>query len=797
MTLVRPISASTSFRIGSSLLLVGLLSACGSDSQNNTTTSSTSSITGTAATGAPVTGATITASCKNGQSYNAAAPSDANGGYTIGNIPATAYPCAIKLSSGSLPAGTSALYSVATAGGNTNITPLTTLVLAKAISLAGAGTDIDAWFASGTLGAGLQGLVDNNLDDAVGVLHSLMSTGGSGYSWPASSGGVSFNPFRSSFQPVSGNAYDDLLEQLKNALAAGGASYSTLDALVAALAAGGSVTLPVVPPEEEEPATNLLAGEDGISGTLNGTTYTYTTSARYSRSAGATGKFGAAVATSATDAAQTWSVNLLGVTQATGDHTCVSDGTPAVNMIISSSTLSPGASGYTSISTANPGGSCTITVDRHAATMIEGSFTATLATADGTVVGTVSNGKFHAGNIPSYDGVATSVHNGLVGSHALSFEGNCNTQCSFADGDAVTAVIGADNTLSIGGKVLRNPFNRKFGTPPSSALLTEIIWKDGDTEYAVSNNESGTFNEINIGKSKLVGDNYAGGVPDFLGQLTASGSSGSGSYGPVGLASVTSFTSSSTLADTAAAVVGTHDVAIYQAPSPDEVGPGKLVVSNIGGNLSFTLKTAAGTTLTSITVPINDSSCGDGVCVNLFDQFTTPAGGRRISIRDYYADPVKKAILVGFLPDGYIHGSADGGYSFRNNVLAFGPGIPAVFSTLAGSFSGEHETNFCGRPNLVNVTVGSNGSVRLQGKTSLSCASQDHTATWDGQDDYIIPTATGAQLVIDTTRIGGSQTGGGITMDIANGSTASTFSYLYSNFAGTNGHITLPSPSKQ
>lgn len=383
-----------------------------------------------------------------------------------------------------------------------------------------------------------------------------------------------------------------------------------------------------------------------------------------------------------------------------------------------------------------------------------------------------------------------NVHASLAGSYSLTFDGNCESACSYDDGQSYSATV-SGNTLTIGGKTLSNPVNQKVG---GTFNLVEVIWADNNLRYALSRNDTGVFNEINVSDASQP---QASGLPKFLGQFTGTLTPpATGGDTAIGLATVSAFSSSSTLAETLTAVVGTHDVAIYKAPTIGEIGAGKLIVSNSGGNISFTLESASGNVVAAVTVPETDNSCGDGVCVNLFDQWTTPIGGRRISIRDYYADPIKKAILVGFLPDGYIYGEIDGGYKFRNNVLNFGTTVPNVFSTLAGSYSGPHEANTC-LPNPISVTIANDGSVNLQGKTSLSCTAQDHTATWDGMDDYIIPTATGAQLVIDSTRIGGSQTGGGITIDIANNSNASTFSYLYSNFAGANGHIALPSPTKQ
>lgn len=617
-------------------LFVSLLAACGSD-DSSTPNNTGTSVTGTAATGAAVVGATVSASCKNGQSYNATAVTSANGSYRINGIPADAYPCALKLSGAGLPAGTSALYSIASGSGNSNITPLTSLVLAKAIALAGAGTDLDDWFSNAALASGLQSLVSNHLSDATGVLQSLMSMAGSGYNWP--SGG--FNPFSTAFTPVAGNAYDDLLEELKRALAAPAATYTTLDALMTALAAGGSVTLPTVPEDEEEPGTDpeAAAGLDLVK--------IY---------------------------AGTWTVS------------------------------------------GNTRGTVTISADGSSFDFDDGkSFT-------------ISGDNVY-NRIPNFP-AEPRVQIEIPGSPQQRLR---------------IYVDVADNSKAV-----------KF-----------VYYPDADTEAGAI--------EATVEADEEV----------------------AGSHGPIGLASLSAFTDESSLSDTITAVLGSHDVAIYKAPSIAEVGPGKLVVTSSGGNLGFTLQDSDGNTLSSITVPVSDTSCGDGVCVILFDRFTTPLGGRRIGIRDYYADPVKNRIDIGALPNGYLYGSAEGGYFFRNDVLAFGPAVPAVFSTLAGNFSGEHETNFCGRPNLVNVTISSAGIINLQGKSSVNCASQNISPTWDGMDDYIIPFGTAAKLVLDSQNIGGSQTGGGITLEIANTVNASSFSNLYSNFAGANGHITLPSALRE
>lgn len=121
-----------------------LLSACGSD--NPTATAPADTLTGTAATGAPVTGASVSAKCSSGATY--ATTTRSNGSYGM-VVPAGAFPCAVRLSGGSLPAGTTALHSFAPAPGITNITPLTDLALALRVN-ATTGQSLATWFGTPT-----------------------------------------------------------------------------------------------------------------------------------------------------------------------------------------------------------------------------------------------------------------------------------------------------------------------------------------------------------------------------------------------------------------------------------------------------------------------------------------------------------------------------------------------------------------------------------------------------------------------------------------------------------------------
>lgn len=117
---------------------------------------------------------------------------------------------------------------------------------------------------------------------------------------------------------------------------------------------------------------------------------------------------------------------------------------------------------------------------------------------------------------PGADTVPGTVNAALVKTFTLVFKqgggAGCGTDCGFTEDQQVVVIVGDDNSLSIAGKQLTNPFNRKlFGDTPH---LPEIIWKDGAIEYALSDNQEGIFNEINVGKARA-----GGGIPSFIGQL--------------------------------------------------------------------------------------------------------------------------------------------------------------------------------------------------------------------------------------------------------------------------------------
>jgi len=123
--------------------------------------------------------------------------------------------------------------------------------------------------------------------------------------------------------------------------------------------------------------------------------------------------------------------------------------------------------------------------------------------------------------------VDATINTALVGSYTLVMHG-AEAGSPYAEGEEVTAVVGANNTLKINDSAeLSNPFYRVFGTPNTA----EIIWLDqaNQIEYALTDNKEGHFNEINVGDAKNPGQS---GIPRFYGQLRLETTEGTGPSGP-------------------------------------------------------------------------------------------------------------------------------------------------------------------------------------------------------------------------------------------------------------------------
>ncbi len=233
-------------RLGSTLVLASLISACGSDDTNNPASSTpAATLTGTVAVGAPVSGASINAKCAIG---SFSATSNANGNYGL-VIPSANFPCALR-SSGGTAAGRSVLtlHSFARNTGTANVTPLTDLALALQVNTS-AGKTLADWFANPDNLAAISSALTDAADDLRAALIAA------GYTVPATWTAGSTTPFSSTFTPnPASDAYDQLLEAIADALE-NSTSYADYNALLTAFVAGSA--LPDAPEEEPQAPANL------------------------------------------------------------------------------------------------------------------------------------------------------------------------------------------------------------------------------------------------------------------------------------------------------------------------------------------------------------------------------------------------------------------------------------------------------------------------------------------------------------------------------------------------------------
>jgi len=179
--------------------------------------SNTTTLQGTVAEGAALVNVAVTAKCSDGSGFLDEVITDAEGRFS-GQVDNQALPCALSADS--------RYYSLATAEGTNNITPLTSMVLALASGEPGA-----QWFASEDWAA-----VRATLAATESVLNAQLSL--SGYAMPAGD----FDPFTTEF--VVGDDWDELLDQLGQAIAADD-GVADFEALIQLLAKGLIDQLPL------------------------------------------------------------------------------------------------------------------------------------------------------------------------------------------------------------------------------------------------------------------------------------------------------------------------------------------------------------------------------------------------------------------------------------------------------------------------------------------------------------------------------------------------------------------------
>jgi len=182
-------------------------------------------LSGTAAIGAPVDGGKVSIQCAGGPAL--ATTTSASGLWSV-EIAGQTFPCIVKVTGGSI--GSLAIHSLAQGAGNTNVTPLTDLIVAAAV-----GSDPAAWLTAN--GNRLASALAEAVAALPGAKQALLdSLDTSGYDVPPG------DPFTAKFNPAAGDPFDDLLEAIGDALASSGLSYADFVEQVAA--GGGEVSVP-------------------------------------------------------------------------------------------------------------------------------------------------------------------------------------------------------------------------------------------------------------------------------------------------------------------------------------------------------------------------------------------------------------------------------------------------------------------------------------------------------------------------------------------------------------------------
>lgn len=218
--------------LGTCSALALAITGCGSDSSP----APAAALTGTAATGAAIANATVAVRCATGSSITTS--TDATGVYTVTidemNTAGAAVPCGLQIT---LP-DSSTLYSLASANGIANITPLTNLAVAAAVNAA-AGVSPDDWFGNTSLTLPTAQQIADAQDALEAAL--LSATGEST---------VPFDIFTTAFAAGTTDAYDVWLDDLNAALADAGTSYASLVTAFIGSGSFGSIVINITLPDD-------------------------------------------------------------------------------------------------------------------------------------------------------------------------------------------------------------------------------------------------------------------------------------------------------------------------------------------------------------------------------------------------------------------------------------------------------------------------------------------------------------------------------------------------------------------
>ena len=214
--------------LGCAVAVGGVVAGCGGDGASTPGTpagggggggAASTTVSGVAAIGAPIVGGTVSLGCFAGSP--ATATTDSGGSWST-SVPTANLPCLVTVSGGTVGSGgaasTERLISLAAGSGSAltvNVTPLSSLVLAG-MDESGLGEALFERHEAGAIGR-----VAAVMHAATELLGAKLSA--NGFTVPSG-----FDPVGGTFTAVAGNAYDDLLEQIRDALAHAGKSYRDL-----------------------------------------------------------------------------------------------------------------------------------------------------------------------------------------------------------------------------------------------------------------------------------------------------------------------------------------------------------------------------------------------------------------------------------------------------------------------------------------------------------------------------------------------------------------------------------------
>ncbi len=755
-------------------------------------------VSGVAALGAPLSGASIALRCTG---FEGSSTSSGNGAWSA-TVPQSALPCAIQLTGGMVGGAVNSLtlHSFVAAGsGNlgAQITPLTELVLARAVQSA-TGQTLADWFASSTLSSSF-GPVGSALADAVSALQTAL--GNAGYTVPAN-----FAPLTQGFTAAAGDPYDDLLEALRAGLEASSQTYAQM---TTSFASGGALPAAEASNGPAEPDPEAPEGIELVTA-YAGSYSVQATSGSHARGTVVIGSDGQIDFDSDKSFAP---AEFLGIF----DRRNVSDsaGGPRIQVELAETATLPqrrvrlfvdtatdtaiGFAFYPDVTGNNPDANAVVVTvtDDAPATPVEPAPT---PTGDGAAL---NGGNGATGTVGSTSYAYTAnVQWGASGNFLAAQDGITRWDIGTLPLSTGTVACKSNETqpriqLTVAGVV--------YSTAPDAGSCSIEITTVSSTEV------EGRFAATLIAQDGSVFGTVRDGY--FRSRVAAGGGSSGPDLPPGSIdREASGFNTNQSGNNTAAvnaavdAFSGRFAVAIYSTPVGEEakLGRATLVISRSGDTATAQLLDADGNALADVqAVPTDGSENGQGNRVQVLG-----FGDRRtLEVRRFAS--AYRNVTPTFAADGSISGlvgdTDTGIFLFRNHIVSFGSTVPAVFGLIDGSWRGPQLANTCGKPD-VTVTISEAGAVTNAGTASVDCSAQSISSTWDGQDDFIVPyvldrgdgtSQQGFEIVLNTTRNGGSSPSGGIRIRVDSVTAPSGLDEVFSGINGSAGNIEVVDPVLQ